>query len=152
MNDKAERLASAIKIPHTLTDRQVALAKQFVQARMMDGFSVGAFCKENGMSTATWYKWSEDDAFKAYLNELSDAIVPTDEKEAYSKIKKLIMKIAEKENPSIKEIELFTDTFSYVVEADRRERMQALGLGATPSADVVSVEERKASLLSKLKG
>lgn len=154
MNDKAQKLINAIKVPASLNERQVMLVKSFAKSKMMDGFTVGSFCRENNLSTATWYSYLENDDFKAYLNDVSNSIVPADEKEAYSKIKKKIMQIAEKENPSIKEIELFTNTFAYVIEADKKERIEALGLSdeSIKTGGFKTVDEHKAILLSRLKG
>ena len=96
----------------------------------------------------------EDEHFQVYLHEIQDAIIPTDEREAYEKIKKKILQISEKPNPSIKEIELFTSTFQYIVQADQRERMDALGLSdeAVKASSFKSIDEKKANLLSRLMG
>ncbi|ARK23657.1 hypothetical protein SporoP37_02425 [Sporosarcina sp. P37] len=152
--NKAEALINAITVPSHLSDKAVSLAKQFVKSRMMDGFTIAEFCKSNGISTKTWYGFMEDEHFQDYLQQIQDAVIPTDEREAYEKIKKKIMQIADKQNPSVKEIELFTDTFAYVVEADKRERMDALGLTeeAVKASSFRTIEEKKASLLSRLKG
>lgn len=149
INSKAEQLINLIKPPISLTDRQVANAKRYVQAKMHDGHTIGNFCSENKISTKTWYTWMEEDAFKSYLNQIADAVVPTNEKDAYAKIKLKILQIAEKTNPSIKEIELFTDTFSYVVEADKRERMVAMGMTDAPT-EAKTIDERKEQLLKRL--
>ncbi|MFJ7738869.1 phBC6A51 family helix-turn-helix protein [Lysinibacillus sp. NPDC097287] len=152
-NKKAQQLIDAISAPYSLSEKQVSLAKKLVKEKMLEGFTVQNFCKENGISTKTYYEWFENPDFNYYVNQLQDAVIPSDENEAFQKIKKHILKIADKPNPSIKEIELFTDTFSYVVEADKRERMEALGmLDTTKPATATSVEERKARLLSRLKG
>lgn len=154
IENKAEALINAITVPSHLSERQISLAKQFVKSRMMDGFTIAKFCKENGISTKTWYGFMEDEHFQYYLQEIQGAVIPTDEREAYEKIKKKIMEIADKQNPSVKEIELFTDTFAYVVEADKRERMDALGLTeeAVKASSFKTVDEKKALLLSRLKG
>lgn len=151
-NKKAEELINAIEPPSSLSEQQVHLAKQFVKKQMLDGFTVQAFCSENGISTKTFYEWKENPNFTFYLNEVSGAVIPEDEKDAFQKIKKHILKIAEKQNPSIKEIELFTETFSYVVENDKRERMEALGISdkKKPNASAKTVEERKSVLLGRL--
>ncbi|OIJ12964.1 hypothetical protein BKP35_10415 [Anaerobacillus arseniciselenatis] len=151
---KADSLLETITVPQKLSEQQVKLARQYVKASMQEGFTVAEFCKSNSISTASWYSWMNDEpAFKHYLNQLQDAVIPSDEKLAFQKIKQHILKIAEKQNPSIKEIELFTDTFSYVVEADKRERLEALGIsekGSPNSNDFRTLEERKNALLSRL--
>jgi hypothetical protein len=152
MNNKAEKLLDSIEVPYSLSEQQATLAKKLVKARMLDGFSIQSFCGENGISTKTYYAWHDIPDFTYYLNQVSDCIIPADEKDAFQKIKKHILKIADKQSPSIKEIELFTDTFSYVVENDKRERMEALGIsdGNNKPNTSKSLEEKRNSLLSRL--
>jgi hypothetical protein len=153
MNNKAEKLIDSIEVPYSLNEQQATLAKKLVKAKMLEGFSIQSFCTENGISTKTFYAWQENPDFTYYLNQVSDAIIPADEKDAFQKIKKHILKIADKQNPSIKEIELFTDTFSYVVESDKRERMEALGIsdGKNNKPNTAkSIEEKRSALLGRL--
>jgi hypothetical protein len=153
MNNKGEQLINAIEVPYSLNEQQATLAKKLVKAKMLEGFSIQSFCTENNISTKTYYAWQENPDFTFYLNQVSDAIIPADEKEAFQKLKKHILKIADKQNPSIKEIELFTDTFSYVVESDKRERMEALGIsdGKNNKPNTAkSIEEKRSALLGRL--
>jgi hypothetical protein len=152
INSKAEQLIDAIEVPYSLTEQQATLAKKLVKARMLENFSIQSFCSENGISTKTYYSWQENPDFAYYLNQVSDAVIPSSEKDAFQKIKKHILKIADKQSPSLKEIELFTSTFSYVVENDRRERMEALGIsdGNNKPNTAKSIEERKHALLGRL--
>lgn len=145
MHDKAQQLIDAIAIPAGLNERQAQIAQRYAKSKMMDGHTIAGFCSENGISTKTFYLWMEDAGFRAYLSQIQIAVVPSSEKDAYAKIKLKILQIAEKENPSIKEIELFTDTFAYVVEADKKERMEALGLNnpAPSRGSNLSIEERQ---------
>jgi hypothetical protein len=153
MNNKGEQLINAIEVPYSLNEQQATLAKKLVKAKMLEGFSIQSFCTENNISTKTYYAWQENPDFTFYLNQVSDAIIPADEKEAFQKLKKHILKIADKQNPSIKEIELFTDTFSYVVESNKRERMEALGIsdGKNNKPNTAkSIEEKRLALLGRL--
>ncbi len=152
--NKAEQLINAITVPSNLSEKQAMLAKQFAKSRLMDGFTVANFCKEQGISTKTWYSNMEDESFQEYLHNVQGAIIPDDERTAYEAIKKKILEIAFKPSPSIKEIELFLGSFSYLVEADRREKMDALGLNeaSAKSSSFKTVEEKKATLLSRLMG
>lgn len=152
VNKKAESIINAIAVPYSVTDKQAEIAKKLVKAKMMDNFSVQEFCTSNGISTKTYYVWFENPDFDYYVNQLQGVVIPTDEREAYNKIKKHILKIADKANPSIKEIELFTETFSYVVQADQRERADALGISDSKKPNTPqSLEEKKAVLLGRLK-
>ncbi|MEH6949630.1 phBC6A51 family helix-turn-helix protein [Bacillus sp. JJ634] len=150
---KAEELVMAIEKPLTVSDKEAHLARLFVKAKMLEGFNVTNFCSENRISTKTWYAYMENPDFKYYLNEVQNAIIPDDEREAYQRVKKKILQIAYKQDSSIKEIELFTNTFSYLVEADKRERMNALGLTDEHKPNTEkSIEQKKASLLGRLMG
>lgn len=153
LNKKAESLIDAIPVPYSVNEKQAEIAKKIVKAKLERSFNVQDFCTENGISTKTYYVWFENEDFASYINQLEDAVIPADEREAYAKIKKHILKIAEKQNPTIKEIELFTETFSYVVQADQRQRAEALGISETKKPlTSQSLDEKKASLLSRLKG
>lgn len=75
-------------------------------------------------------------------------------KDAFQAMKKHVLKIPYKQNPTIKEIELFYETFGYLAEADKQEQMEKLGLNnvESKSSRFVNLEERKSALLSRLKG
>lgn len=152
-NKKSEALLDAIAVPFSVSEKQAHIAKKLVAERILGDFNVQDFCKNNALSTKTYYEWFENADFTSYVNQLQDAVIPADERNAYDKIKKHILKIAEKQNPSIKEIELFTETFSYVVEADKRERAEALGISENKKPlSAQSIEDKKSLLLSRLKG
>ncbi|MFE1246070.1 hypothetical protein ACFW35_18325 [Fictibacillus sp. NPDC058756] len=152
-NNKSEALIDAIEVPDTLSEHHVNFARKLVKAQMTEGHTVLGFCTANNMSTKTYYEYMENPALKHYMGQIQDVIIPSDEKLAYEQLKKHLLKIPYKANPTPKEIELFTDTFSYVIEADKRQRMAELGLNdSSISSSGKSVEERKAKLLSRLKG
>lgn len=154
MNKKAEVLLDTIPVPYSVNEKQGYIAKKIVKAKLEGTYNVQEFCSSNGISTKTLYAWfNENEDFASYVNQLQDAVVPADEREAWEKVKKQILKIADKPNLSIKEIELFTETFSYVIEADKKSRAEALGLTDTKKPlTSQSLDEKKASLLSRLKG
>ncbi|MBN9653616.1 hypothetical protein J0K78_04990 [Halobacillus sp. GSS1] len=157
VHQQSKKLVAAIEPPEKLTDQQVQLVKNFAQARMEEGFSIGSFCQNNSISTKTWYGWKEDADFMEYLNQVQDSMLPEDAVKAYENIKKKVIELAGKQgSTSIKEVQLFNEMFPAVVESDRRKQLEELGLdvngkekkaGRTPTP-----EERKARLLSKLKG
>ena len=146
-----EKIIDSIPVPLSLTEKQAKLARIYVKANMQGSLNVQNFCKENNLSTKTWYKWLEKDDFSWYLNEIQNIFVSDDERSAYQKIKEHILKLADKKSITLKEIELFTETFSYVVEADKRERMQVLGLDDNNKPLTENtLEEKKAVLLKRL--
>jgi cysteine synthase len=142
-----------IPVPNKLTEQQVNLAKAFVKERHETGISVADFCRNHGISTKTWYEWMKDEVFESYLKALGGSIITDDEREAYQQVKKKIMQMATKPTASVREIELFLNTFSYVVEAEKQERMKELGIvPAHEKANEKTIEEKKAILISRLKG
>jgi hypothetical protein len=140
-------------VPSGLTEEQIRLAQAFVHERHTSGISIADFLSNHGKSTKTWYKWLEDEVFESYLKALGGTVVSEDEREAFQIVKKKIMSMATKQSASVKEVELFLSTFSYVVEAEKQERMKELGI--VPAHEKArtenTVEDRKASLLSRLK-
>jgi hypothetical protein len=154
MTTHDEKLLKTVQEPSNLTDEQVTLAQQYARSKMLDGHTVGGFCSANGISTKTWYKFLDIPEFVSYMAEIQNLVIPASEKDAFQAMKNHVLKIPFKENPSLKEIELFYDTFGYLAEADKREQMEKLGLNQVESktSRFVNIEERKASLLSRLKG
>lgn len=130
-----------------LSAKQKQAAKNYASAKMGEGFTVQAFCSDNSISTRTWYDWLEEDGFISHLSKVQNELIPEDEKQAYEAMKKHILRLAYKTNPSPKEVELFMDTFSYLAEADKQKHQVAQKLA---SSDTRSFEEKKASLLLRL--
>lgn len=149
--EQTEQALAAVAVPAKLSPQKAQLARIFAKEKLMEGFTVGNFCSDNGISTKTWYEWLEEADFKSYLNQVQSAIIPDDEREAFQQLKKHILKLPYKQNPTPKEIEMFMDVFGYVAEADKRERMEALGISDEQKPDIKTLEEKKASLLSRLK-
>lgn len=142
-----------IPVPASLSAEQVNLAKAWIKEKHETGIPINDFLSKHSKSTATWYRWKEDEVFESYLKALGGAIVSDDEREAYQIVKKKIMAMATKSTASVKEIELYLNTFSYVVEAEKQERMRELGIvpAHEKARSEKTVEDRKASLLSRLK-
>jgi len=140
-----------IKAPASLSEEQISMAKAFVAERHQTGISVADFCAKHGKSTATWYEWQKDESFKSYLIALGGSIISDDEREAYQTVKKKIMSEATKANAGVKEIQLFLDNFSYIVEAEKQERMRELGIVPEhEKQQQKTIEEKKAILLKRL--
>lgn len=151
LRNNEKTIIDNIPIPVSLNEKQVQLARKYVKANVEGNLNIQEFCKENNISTKTWYVWLENPDFKWFLGEVQNVVIPEDEVEAYRKIKKHILKIADKNNPNIKDIQLFLDTFSYVVENDKKLRMQELGISDNnkPLTDE-TLEDKKAVLLQRL--
>ncbi|MDF2039864.1 phBC6A51 family helix-turn-helix protein [Cytobacillus oceanisediminis] len=149
-NEQTEKALAAVAVPANLSPQKAQLARLFAKEKLMEGFTVSGFCSDNGISTKSWYEYLEEADFKSYLNQVQSAIIPDSERDAYEAMKKHILKLAYKTSPTPKEVELFMETFSYIQEADKRERMEALGISDEKKPDTKTLEEKKASLLSRL--
>jgi Helix-turn-helix of insertion element transposase len=144
-----------IPVPSGITEEQSRLAKAYVMERHQSGINVADFCSKYGISTATWYgdTYMKNPMFESYLTALGGTVVSADEQEAYQIVKQKIMQMATKQSAGVKEIQLFLENFSHVVEADKQSRMKELGIVPEhEKGQFKTVEERKASLLSRLKG
>lgn len=149
---KQDQLVNTIAVPSGVSEKQARLAKAFVKAKMLEGFTVSNFCSENNISSKSWYEWMEKPEFKRYLNEVSSAVIPDDEREAFQALKKHLLKIPYMQSPTPKQIEMFLSVFEYVQEADKVDRMKALGIDNQQTSNITgqSLEDRKRILLSRL--
>ena len=141
-----------VKVPASLTERQVQLAKAYAQDKFDTNINVIDFCSKYKVGSATWSKWMKDEVFESYLVAVSGALVPEDKWEIYNKVKKGIEKMATSNSAGIKEYELYLKTFDFLVKADNQKQMAEMGI--TPHherTEVVSIEERKRKLLSRLR-
>lgn len=148
-----EKTIHDIEVPAGINSRQVTVAKDYVTSRLQEGFTVSSFCTKHSISTKSWYQWLKNDGYNKYINEMSGVILPADELEAVRKMKKKIMGFADKPNVSVSELKIFSDTFSYVFEAEARLQIEKLGLNQKnqPKEEKQkTVEEMKAYLLGKL--
>lgn len=143
---------NAIPAPSTLSENMVSFAKKYVKLRIVDGLAIGEICKTLGISTKTFYSWQENEAFSSYLKALEGAFITDDEVDAYNKVRQYILKMVSKDNPSDKHVEMFLKHFNHVVESENHKRMQQLSINTNAtSSNFKTVEERKASLLARLK-
>jgi len=137
-------------VPQTLSENMVNFAKKYVKLRIVEGLAIGEICKTLGVSTKTFYSWQENEAFNSYLKKLEASYITDDEIQAYNHVRKHILKLVSRENPSDKHVEMYLKHFNHVVEAENHKRMQQLGINTNGTSDSKTVEERKASLLARL--
>ncbi|MCL1701175.1 phBC6A51 family helix-turn-helix protein [Lysinibacillus sp. Bpr_S20] len=136
-----------IKPSPSLSENMVKFAKSYVKLRIVDGLSVGDICKTLGVSTKTFYSWKENEAFNSYLKALEASYVTEDEVHAYNHVRKHILKMVSKENPTDKHVEMFLKHFSHVAESESQKHMNELGISTnTRSSRLKEIEERRASL------
>ncbi|WP_010530919.1 phBC6A51 family helix-turn-helix protein [Lentibacillus jeotgali] len=141
-----------IEPPEKLTERQVKIAKAWVQNGLNNRLPQGEFVKKFNMSTATLSKWLKNPDFSAYVQELKGELISSDELRAYDVVKKHILARVNSDNPTEKEINMYLEHFDYVVQYEKQKAMQRMGITekGKPSDDR-TVEDKKASLLTRLK-
>ncbi|BDG37240.1 phBC6A51 family helix-turn-helix protein [Saccharococcus caldoxylosilyticus] len=145
-----------VEVPASLSEKQVKIAQAYAKGQFLDNFTIADFCKEQGISTKTFYsdEYKGNPVFMDYVTKLINSIVPQEELEAYKQMKKHVLKLAYKENPSVKEILLFFDALNYLKELDQRQQMERLGLLNThnTTGSNKTLDEKKAILVGRLKG
>ncbi|TYS87504.1 phBC6A51 family helix-turn-helix protein [Rossellomorea aquimaris] len=149
-----EKSIHDIEVPYGVTGEQVAVAKFYVTNKLKNGFTKEKMFKHFSMSSKTFYKWMENEAYQKYINEMAHILLPEDELQAVQKMKKKVMAFADKQSVSSAEMKMFMDVFGYVVEADNRIQAQKLGISkdGTGTSAPKSVDEKKQLLLQRLKG
>ncbi|WP_226619767.1 hypothetical protein [Cytobacillus firmus] len=144
-----------VSVPNGVTEKMAEVAKYYVLNRMKDGFTVQSMCSYLKISTATWTKWKENQLYMSYITQMTNVLVPDDELEAVRKFRRKVMAIADKDNINSNEFKLFHEMFKPIIEAEINMKAEELGLNKSShggSALQLSIEEKKASLLSRLKG
>lgn len=152
--NETPNVLDSVPVPKGLSAKQIKTAKHNVIERMKDGYTIGGFCKEFNVSTRSWYEWQDNPYFNKYLTALSGAVIPDDEMASYQLMKKHVAKLAHKQNPTPKEVELFMSVFGYLAEYDKRQQSEKLGLNKPVSDKVnrLTPEEMRNNLLNRLRG
>lgn len=143
-----------IKPPESLSERKIAIAKARVHNELNEGLNQEDFCRKYGLSTATLHKWMKEVDFTRYIQDLKGEVISSDELKAYEVVKRHILERVNSANPSEKDINLYLDNFDYVVKYQQQIAMEKLGINKTgeASTDNRTVEQKKQTLLSRLKG
>ncbi|WP_369355885.1 phBC6A51 family helix-turn-helix protein [Lysinibacillus capsici] len=145
---------NSVPAPPNLSPEQIRLAKLYVKERHETRITVGAFCSKYKKSTATFTEWKKQPEFAGYLVSLGGSLVSEDSWATYEVVKRKIEAMATAEKAGVKEIQLYLQTFDHIVQADRQRHMEALGINdkGINTTNTKTVEERKAVLLTRLKG
>ncbi|WP_163971816.1 phBC6A51 family helix-turn-helix protein [Oceanobacillus halotolerans] len=144
-----------VKVPPQLTERQAHIAREWVDNEMNTGLTINQFCSKHSLSSATFTKWKNTNIdFQTYCQALKGELISSDELRAYEVVKRHILERVNSANPTEKDINMFIENFDYVVKFQQAKAMQKLGINnkGEASTDTRTVEEKKASLLSRLKG
>jgi hypothetical protein len=143
-----------IPVPYGVDERQATIARDFVVSRLQDGYTVEGFCRKHSLSTKSFYKYKENEAFAKYVDQLNEVLIPKDVLSAVDKFRLKVMAFVEKDNMSKDEMSQFYNMFKPVIDASNRMEAERLGLtvntGSTSATTTQSVEERKNALVARL--
>lgn len=140
-----------VKIPSTLSERHVEIAKSYAMNQLNARISMQEWCKENELSTKTFYAWKKDvRSFESYVNQLIDNSVDDSVKEALNAMDKHVLKLAYQSNVTPAEIKIFGDYFGYALEARKRQYLKDNGLDDSGDKTTLSPEQRRNNLLKRL--
>lgn len=142
-----------VKPPEKLNDRQIKIAKAWMENEIGDRLPQSEFCKKHGLSTATLSKWKNENIhFQSYVQTLKGEAIPNDEVTAYHVIKRDILKRINSGNYTDAERDFYMNHFKHVIEYEKQKAMRELGINPDNPAgeDTRTVDEKKATLLSRL--
>ncbi|WMX55649.1 hypothetical protein [Peribacillus sp. R9-11] len=138
-----------IEAPKELTERQIKIARAYANSKVK-GISIENLCKQEAISSKTLYtsEFFDNPIWNSYVSALIDASIPESEFAAWDKVKKHVLRLADKDSMSLNEINTFTRVFDYVLKADAERQLRKQD---KPAASTESdVEDRKQSLLARL--
>lgn len=154
-----EKEEQKVPVPSSLNAKQTKIAQAYATEQMKSDFTIADFCSRQSISTKTFYgdNYKGNPIFMKYVDALLHEAIPDDEMVAFRKMKRHLLKLAEKENPTTKEIQMFMDSFDYLREADKRQQMDRLGLtpnqttsGSFGIDTTLTTEQRKKNLMDRL--
>ncbi len=143
-----------VKPPEQLNDRQITIAKEWVNNELNARLPQSEFCKNHNLSTATLAKLRKENIdFQNYVKALKGELISNDEVRAYQVAKQHIINRVNSDSPTEKEIQQFLEHFDYVVQYEKIKAMDALGINKAgeSTSNNKSVEEKKTMLLNRLK-
>lgn len=142
-----------VPVPNTLSERQIQLAKAYAVDKFRININVIDFCSKYKVGSATWSKWNKEEVFQSYLVAVQGSLIPEDKWATYDIVKRKIERLASAGDAGVKEIELYLKTFDFMVLADKQRQMDEMGITpAHEKKEFKTLEERKATLLARLKG
>ncbi|ANU12547.1 hypothetical protein B481_0128 [Planococcus halocryophilus Or1] len=147
------QLFEKVDVPNNLSDRNVEIAKSYAMNQLSDRISMVDWCKQNELSTKTFYAWKKDiRGFESYVNQLIDNSVDDSVKDALLAMDKHVVKLAYQTSVTPAEVKIFGEYFGYALEARKRQYLKDNGLDDSGDKTTLSPEQRKNNLLKRLQG
>lgn len=141
-----------VPVPPELDDKQAKRARDFVEGTILKGMKQAEFCKQYNISSGTLHseRHLKNVHFSKYVQQLTHECIGKDDIESHQIIMKRIQQNAMMPNASTKDIDLYNDFYSWMFKFYEATKLKELNV--TTEGDSRTVEEKKLSLLSRLKG
>lgn len=146
----ANEMFQSVEVPSGLDEKQAEIARMYTKAVVIEGKTVKAFWEETGVSTNTLYnaRHLKNTLFKRYVHAMT-AAQSIDEVADFKVIAQMVKADAIKPNSTFKEREMYFKLYSWLGDYISDQGRKEYGLSSNEQ-NSMSVEERKASLLTRL--
>lgn len=146
---------SKVAIPQGLDSKQVERAKLFVEGTVIKGLTQTEFFKQYGISSGTIHneRHLKNPLWNKYVHNLTKEVIDGDDISDHLYIAEKIKNEAMKPNAGKQEYEMYLKAWGFMFDIMKQQKEKELGyVSGTGSLDTRTVEEKKQSLLSRLKG
>lgn len=147
---------SSVDIPTSLDAKQVERAQKYVTGTVIEGLTVTDTSKKYGISTKILYddRHLKNPVWNRYVQALTNECVDTDDYADHVYIRNRIKQNAMKPNATKEDFLLYERYFPWMIAYDKAKKMKELGISEDGQmiTDTRNLEEKKASLLQRLKG
>jgi|SRR5699024_6411195 len=152
--DKQQINFDKVPVPDGLDSKQQERAIKYVTGTVLEGLTITETLEKYGISSGTMYNEHhlKNPVFENYIQRLTAECVSTDDIADFHIIAGKIKQNALKSGATRADYELYLKTYSWLEEYVKQTKMQELGINKGGMADTRTVEEKKAVLLSRLKG
>jgi len=146
---------SKVEIPQGLDEKQAERARLFVEGTVMKGLTQTDFCKSYGISSGTLHneRHLKNPIWNKYVHNLTKEVVNGDDVSDHLFIAEKIKNEAMKPNAGKQEYEMYLKAWGFMFDIMKQQKERELGFtDGKMASDTKTVEEKKQSLLSRLKG
>ncbi|RIU93305.1 hypothetical protein [Oceanobacillus picturae] len=145
---------SKVPVPHGLEEKVAERARQYVEGTVINGLTVKQFSETYGISTSTIYNEHhlKNGLFNRYVHQLTKEVVDGDDISDHLYIAEKIKNEAMKPNANKQDYEMYLKAWGFMFDIMKVQKEKELGFSTGEEKDTRTVDEKKAVLLSRLKG
>ncbi|WP_163583425.1 hypothetical protein [Gracilibacillus saliphilus] len=145
---------SKVPVPQGLDDKVSERARLFVEGTVIKGLTVTQFCKEYEISSGTMYneRHLKNPVFNKYVHALTKEVINGDDISDHLYIAEKIKNEAMKPNATKQDYEMYLKAWGFMFDIMKQQKEKEIGFTPEGATDTRSVEEKKATLISRLKG